>query len=221
MKYFHTHKKLISLKLVYIPVREHFSFAKIIHPPDRWGISRSWLNSLIIDLKKYTQNTGTPCAGNNKRTKCSFVTQHNATGVSSWEGACNWHADSRNVHQSCCQTIECSYLYHKLPPKTLMMAPEGMAAVLSGLNQSCKKKMFAFFITCFVHNIAATVSYDRKELLDIRTAITHLRLDSFSKMSQMRGIYYRHQTQIPAILWKQRFLRKKIRVHCEDQATSG
>jgi hypothetical protein len=26
-------------------------------------------------------------------------------------------------------------------------------------------------------NVAATVSYDRKELLDIRTAITHLELD--------------------------------------------
>jgi hypothetical protein len=59
----------------------------------------------------------------------------------------------------------------------LMMVPEGMAAVLSGLNQPCKNIFFAFFITCFVHNIAATVSYDRKELLDIRTAITHLRLD--------------------------------------------
>jgi hypothetical protein len=31
-----------------------------------------------------------------------------------------------------------------------------------------------FFVTYFVHNVSATVSYDRKELLDIRTAITHL-----------------------------------------------
>ena len=31
----------------------------------------------------------------------------------------------------------------------------------------------------FVHNVAATVSYDPKELLDIRTVITHLRLDKF------------------------------------------
>ena len=31
----------------------------------------------------------------------SFVTQHNATEVSSFEGASNWHADCRNVHQSC------------------------------------------------------------------------------------------------------------------------
>uniref|UniRef100_A0A673WL90 Cohesin subunit SA n=1 Tax=Salmo trutta TaxID=8032 RepID=A0A673WL90_SALTR len=31
----------IDLNLVYIPVSDHFSFAKIIHPPDRCGISRS------------------------------------------------------------------------------------------------------------------------------------------------------------------------------------
>jgi hypothetical protein len=33
---------------VYIPVSEHFSFAKIIHPPDRCGISRSSFNCMII-----------------------------------------------------------------------------------------------------------------------------------------------------------------------------
>ena len=31
-----------------ISVSEHFSFAKIIHLPDMCGISRSWLNSMII-----------------------------------------------------------------------------------------------------------------------------------------------------------------------------
>ena len=36
------------LKFVYVNVREHFSFAKIIHPPDRCGISISCLNSMII-----------------------------------------------------------------------------------------------------------------------------------------------------------------------------
>ena len=35
-------------KCVYIPVSEHFSFAKIIYPPDRCGISRNWLNSMVI-----------------------------------------------------------------------------------------------------------------------------------------------------------------------------
>ncbi len=48
---------------------------------------------------------------------CSFITQHNATDVASFEGACNWHADCRNVHQSCCPWIECSFLYHKPSPK--------------------------------------------------------------------------------------------------------
>ncbi len=47
----------------------------------------------------------------------SFITQHNATDVASFEGACNWHADCRNVHQSCCPWIECSLLYHKPSPK--------------------------------------------------------------------------------------------------------
>ncbi len=48
---------------------------------------------------------------------CSFITQHNATDVASFEGACNWHADCRNVHQSCCPWIECSFLYRKPSPK--------------------------------------------------------------------------------------------------------
>ncbi len=48
---------------------------------------------------------------------CSLITQHNATDVTSFEGACNWHAECRNVHQSCCPWIKCSFLYHKPSPK--------------------------------------------------------------------------------------------------------
>ncbi len=48
---------------------------------------------------------------------CSFITQHNAIDVASFEGACNWHADCRNVHQSCCPWIERSFIYHKPSPK--------------------------------------------------------------------------------------------------------
>ncbi len=48
---------------------------------------------------------------------CSFITQHNATDVACFEGACNWHAYCRNVHQSCCPWIEYSFLYHKPSPK--------------------------------------------------------------------------------------------------------
>ncbi len=40
----------------------------------------------------------------------SFITQHNATDFASFEGACNWHDDCRNVHQSCCPWIECSFV---------------------------------------------------------------------------------------------------------------
>ena len=36
---------------------------------------------------------------------------------------------------------------------------------------------FALFVTYFVHNVSATIFYGKKELLDIRTAITHLGLD--------------------------------------------
>ena len=88
--------KSLFFSNVYIPVSELFSFAKIIHPPDRCDISRSWLNCVI-----FTQVLGTT-KGHSKM--CSFVTQHNATDASSW-GACHRHADCRNVHQSCCQRI--------------------------------------------------------------------------------------------------------------------
>jgi hypothetical protein len=63
---FHMYKNVH--KLVYILVSEHFSFAKIIHPSDRCGISRSWLNSMII-----TQLVLGTIKGHTKM--CSFVTQ--------------------------------------------------------------------------------------------------------------------------------------------------
>ena len=53
-----------------------------------------------------------------------------------------------------------------------------LSCVLSALNQSCYFVcFFALFVNCFVHNVDATVSYDAKELLDIKTGITHLKLD--------------------------------------------
>ena len=45
---------------VYIPVSEHFSITKIIHPPVRFGMSGSWINSIFF-------YTGAPCARDNKR----------------------------------------------------------------------------------------------------------------------------------------------------------
>ena len=44
-------------------------------------------------------------------------------------------------------------------PLDMKMVPEGMAAVLSALNQPCYFVCFStWFVTCFVHNVAATVS---------------------------------------------------------------
>ena len=58
------------------------------------------------------------------------------------------------------------------------MAPEEMAAVLRSPNQLCYYVFFfMIFVNYFVHNVSATISYGRKELLDIRTEITHLGLD--------------------------------------------
>jgi hypothetical protein len=58
------------------------------------------------------------------------------------------------------------------------MAPEEMAAVLQTPNQLCCCVFcLVLFATYFVHNVSATVSYGKKELLDMRTAITHLGLD--------------------------------------------
>ena len=86
-------------KFVYITVSEQFSFNKIIHPPDRCGISRSWLNSVIITQVHLVPRT----------IKCHYVqfchtTQCHRCQV---EWVCDCHADCRHVHQSCCQRIVC------------------------------------------------------------------------------------------------------------------
>ena len=81
------------------------------------------------------------------------------------------------------------------------MVPEGKVAVLSALNQPCYFVcFFTLFITCCVHYVAATVSNYRKELLDIRTAIAHHKLDKefFFSESDGRDIIQTHdQAQIP------------------------
>ena len=60
-----------------------------------------------------------------------------------------------------------------------------MAAVLWAPNQLCYFVcFFTLFATYFVHNVAATISYDRKDLLDIRTAITHLKLDKINVFNE-------------------------------------
>ena len=57
------------------------------------------------------------------------------------------------------------------------MVSEVTAAVLLAPNQLCYLCFNALFVTYFVHNVSVTVSDDQKELLDVRTAITHLELD--------------------------------------------
>ena len=68
-------------KCVYIPVSEHFSFAKIIHPHNRCSVSRSWFNSMIITQVHLVLGTIKALSK-----MCSFVTQHNVTDVSRFEG---------------------------------------------------------------------------------------------------------------------------------------
>ena len=53
------------------------------------------------------------------------------------------------------------------------MAAEEMAVLWAPNQFFCE-----LFVTYFVHNVSATVSYGQKKLLDIRTVITHLRLDN-------------------------------------------
>ena len=124
---FHMHNKLISLKCVYIPGNEHFSFAKIIHPLDRKCMLISWINSMIIIQLHLVLGT---IKGNSKM--CSFVTQHNATDLSSFEGACKWHADCRKVHQSGCQNL----MLFSLPQATSNVVLENLAVRPTRLTTS-------------------------------------------------------------------------------------
>ena len=63
------------------------------------------------------------------------------------------------------------------------------------------------FVTYFVHNVAATVSYDRKELLDIRTAITHLEQDEsffFNESGERDILQTSNEALIPVIRRRKR-----------------
>lgn len=96
----HTKDSFISYfvyEVVKICVMEHLSFAKIICPLNRFGISRSWLNSItVVEMCFGLIST----EGHSKMS--SFITQHNSTDASGFWGVCTWRADCRNVHQSCC-----------------------------------------------------------------------------------------------------------------------
>ncbi len=56
------------------------------------GTSRCWLDTMIfvqVCLRLATIKWHSKM--------CSFITEHNVTDVTSFEGACNWHADCRNA----------------------------------------------------------------------------------------------------------------------------
>ncbi len=80
MRLFYVHKRPISLKccsqICLNCVSEHFSFSEIIHPPHRCGISRCWLDGMIIAQVCLRLAT---IKGHSKM--CSFITQHNPTDV--------------------------------------------------------------------------------------------------------------------------------------------
>jgi hypothetical protein len=85
------------------------------------------------------------------------------------------------------------------------MAPEEMAAVLWSPNQLCYNVGFflAIFVNYFVHNVSATICYGRKELLDIRTAITRIRQRFFQQQQQQhqqQAGLTRYSPYIPIIL---------------------
>lgn len=76
----------VVYKCVTIHVSKHISFAKKILPSDSMIIAQwcLWLPTI---------------KGRSKT--CIFITQHNATNVASFEGACNWHADMSNRAAAC------------------------------------------------------------------------------------------------------------------------
>jgi hypothetical protein len=98
------------------------------------------------------------------------------------------------------------------------MEREGMAAVLRAPNHLCNVVcFFALFATNFVHNDIATVSYELKELLDNRTAITHLELDKdffFNESDAKDILLCRDKAQIPVISVKKRQRKRVRRVGC-------
>ena len=88
-----------------------------------------------------------------------------------------------------------------------MMATERMADVLLALNQPFYFVLFALFVTSLIHSVSVTISYDRKELLDIRTAITHLKLDeefSFNESDRKDILQTPEQALIPVIRWRKK-----------------
>ena len=74
------------------------------------------------------------------------------------------------------------------------MGPEEMAAVFL-----FSVFFLSLFLTYFVHNVSAPVSYDQKVLMDIRAAITHFKEQDAKDLLQTPN-----KAQIPVICIKNR-----------------
>ena len=73
------------------------------------------------------------------------------------------------------------------------------------------------FVINFVHNVSSTISYDQKELLDIRTATTHLERDKyflFNESDVKDLLQIPDQAQIPIIHMKKRCRYRGRRSGC-------
>ena len=76
---------------------------------------------------------------------------------------------------------------------------------------------FALFVAFFVHNVSATVSYDRKELLDIMTAITHTVLEEIFYFNESDGkdlLQTPDKALIPVISRRKRWRHRGRRSRC-------
>ena len=72
---------------------------------------------------------------------------------------------------------------------------------------------FVLFVTYFVHNVSSIVSYDRKELLDIRTVITNPVLDkyfSFNELDVKDLLQTPDKANIPVIRMRKRYRRRRL-----------
>ncbi len=94
-----------------ICVSEHFSFAEIIHPPHRCGISKCWLDSMVIAQVCLRLVT---IKGHSKI--YSFITQHNATDCRKLWGSVQLACWLEECPPQLLPWIECSFLYHKPSP---------------------------------------------------------------------------------------------------------
>ena len=76
---------------------------------------------------------------------------------------------------------------------------------------------FALSVNYFVHNASATLSYDQKELLDIRTAITHPVLEEnffFNESDRKDLLQMPDKALIPVIRRRKRRRYRKQRSGC-------